>query len=94
MAPSMQKRCFTSNKHPLDIFDTKWGDARFRAMARRFYKVFWWNDDKELTVLINPHRVAEDEKELAEAKWIHFWKRDRQQEDPFEAVDESKYFTW
>lgn len=85
---------FTSNKHPLDIFDTKWGDARFRAMARRFYKVFWWNDDKELTVLINPHRVAEDEKELAEAKWIHFWKRDRQQEDPFEAVDETKYFTW
>ena len=101
---------FTTNKHPLDIFETKWIDARFRAMARRFSKVYWWNDDKELTVLNNPHNMTDDERDGAEAKWIHFWKRDRQQtvvrvedesrhrDDPLFSLafanDDEKYFTW
>lgn len=100
---------FTTNSHPLDIFDTKWVDGRYRAMARRFHKVYWWNDDKELTVLENPHFMMGDEREDAEAAWIRFWKRDKQQnvvrvedenrrrDDPAFSLahaNDDKYFTW
>lgn len=100
---------FTTNHHPLDIFDTKWENARYRAMARRFRKVFWWNDDKELTVLKNPHFMMGDEREDAEAAWIRFWKRDKRQQvvrvedenrrrdDPVFSLayaSDDLYFTW
>lgn len=45
---------FTSNRHPMDIFKTRWNDPRYRAMTRRFAEVHWWNDDKELVILKNP----------------------------------------
>ncbi|AXH74830.1 MAG: putative viral replication protein [Cressdnaviricota sp.] len=47
---------FTSNRHPTHIFDTSWDEACYRALARRFSEVHWWNDEGEEQVLLNPGR--------------------------------------
>ena len=58
---------FTTNKHPCQWWmndkdkdkPCHYGnDARFRAVARRFAEVHWWNDKNELTVLKNPGPVT------------------------------------
>lgn len=83
---------FTTNKHPMYWWKRRngegtldWTDARFRAVARRFKKVVWWNDAKEKTVLMNPGpcpveydgpiaRAEKDAWDMANAEWIAFWK--------------------
>ena len=75
-----EEMIFTSNRHPADIYNTTWRDASYRAMARRFAQVCWWNDDKECTQLFNPGEKpeTEDEEELeawaeANTAWVRFW---------------------
>lgn len=75
---------FTSNRHPIDIFKTKWTDARFRALARRFEEVNWIDDKFDLIVLKNPGKepmfVGDEPSEewnqwnMDNAAWVHFWK--------------------
>lgn len=94
---------FTSNRHPLHIFDAKWADARFRALTRRFAEVHWWNDNHELTVLVNPgvepEQIMTDEWEEWGKKnlaWLHFWKKDQRpirEGDNAETLS-ANYFTW
>lgn len=64
---------FTTNRHPCQWWKrgsgySNWSDPRFQAVARRFAKVMWWNDDKELTVLTRPVDGEDD------SAWIRFWK--------------------
>nr|WDW25880.1 MAG: replication-associated protein [Cressdnaviricota sp.] len=69
-----------SNRHPSHWWkkgqDTylDWTDGRYRAVARRFAKVTWWNDAKEKVVLVNPG-PQEDSEEWTECnnKWVAFW---------------------
>lgn len=75
-----EEMIFTSNRHPADIYNTTWRDASYRAMARRFAQVLWWDDDKECTQLFNPGEKpeTEDEEELeawaeANTAWVRFW---------------------
>lgn len=75
-----EEMIFTSNRHPADIYNTTWRDASYRAMARRFAQVCWWNDEKECTQLFNPGEKpeTEDAEELeawAESndQWVRFW---------------------
>lgn len=81
---------FAANRHPLDIFETKWSDARYRAIVRRFAEVHWWNDAGDVVVLKNPGKepvfmgdLTDDEEEQLNAwkikndAWLHFWKRER-----------------
>ena len=92
-----KKMYFTTNRHPLDIWDVKYADGRFRAVARRFAEVHWWNDAYVLTKLVNPDRI-ENELEKAEAlvNWVHFWKgRQRPIIEGDEVVaGDDNYFTW
>ena len=47
-------------------------DARYRAVARRFAKVMWWNDAKELVVLKNPGEQRDTQEwEDARVAWNH-----------------------
>ena len=49
-------------------------DGRFRAVARCFAEVHWWNDRGRLTVLKNPGPEEDtDEWREAEEKWKEFW---------------------
>lgn len=68
---------FTSNKHPLEI----WGECNksgtYKAFARRFSEVHWWNDDKRLIILKNPG-AKEDAVDVTAwkkeyARWMSFW---------------------
>ena len=75
---------FTTNTHPTDWWgegDRRigWDDARYRAVARRFAKVMWWNDAKELVVLKNPGEQRDTQEwEDARVAWNQFWRwRDR-----------------
>jgi DNA polymerase III delta prime subunit len=65
---------FTTNRHPMDIFGTKWSDPCYRAVARRFAEVRWWNDELTLTVLKNPG-PPDDTVEWSDAnhEWKRFW---------------------
>ncbi|AJD07558.1 replication-associated protein [Sewage-associated circular DNA virus-31] len=75
---------FTSNRHPIDIFKTKWGDARYRALARRFEEVHWWNDNKQLSILKNPGKepvyMGDEPSEewlqwnVCNSDWEYFWR--------------------
>lgn len=101
---------FTSNRHPLDILNVTYKDARYRALMRRFKEVHWWKDDKSLVILKNPFNVPEDEKEAAETAWKIFWKRNRttnvvrvenENRGPNDPVfslnvvdNDNEYFTW
>ena len=68
---------FTTNTHPTDWWgegDRRigWDDARYRAVARRFAKVMWWNDAKELVVLKNPGEQRDTQEwEDARVAWNH-----------------------
>lgn len=95
---------FTANRHPLDILDLKWADGRYRALARRFNEVRWWNDARELTVLKNPgiepvDQSSEEWLQWCETndKWCHFWRgRDRPAVAGDQVVtgEDPLYFTW
>nr|QJI53592.1 MAG: replication-associated protein [Cressdnaviricota sp.] len=91
-----------SNRHPSHWWkkgqDTylDWTDGRYRAVARRFAKVTWWNDAKEKVVLVNPG-PQEDTEEWTErnTQWVAFWEwktRLAVAGDSFTS-DENLYFT-
>jgi hypothetical protein len=68
---------FTTNKHPLDIWDTSKNKGSYKAFTRRFAEVYWWNDKHKLVVLKNPG-PKEDADNLDEwkeecKKWLSFW---------------------
>jgi len=74
---------FASNRHPSDWWklgeaDTlHWPEPRYQALCRRFKKVFWWDDEKHLTVLENPNLFSALDAEDLEAKtkaWKDFWR--------------------
>ena len=95
---------FTSNTHPTDIWNTKWADGKYRAMARRHAEVHWWNDEGNYIVLENPgpEPMTEDEEVLEEWKkknddWVSFWKgRNRPIQEGDSAVpdQDEEYFTF
>lgn len=72
---------FASNSHPSHwwkkphsegFYNGK--DATYWAVARRFKKVHWWNEDKELTVLDNPGKNdGTAEWKEKNRKWYLFW---------------------
>lgn len=72
---------FTSNRHPMHIFECKKNEPRYRALARRFAKVYWWMDGQgpdDATVLENPGPEPEDEEgknawAVKMAPWKKFW---------------------
>lgn len=92
---------FASNRHPCHWW-TKgdnmvgWSDARYRAVARRFAKVTWWNDAKEKTVLLNPG-VEEDTEEYRKNNlaWKKFWEWKNRpiEEGDSSSPGENNYFT-
>lgn len=93
---------FTSNRHPCHWWKKGdghlcWKDARYRAVARRFATVYWWNDAKELVVLQNPGPEKDTEEwKAANAKWKRFWEwkeRPIEAGDSYVPTDESDYFT-
>jgi len=71
---------FTSNRHPSEWWKRNedeyenWNSPDYKAMVRRFAKVYWWNDAKELKVLENPGK-QEDTPEWKKkwAEWQNFW---------------------
>ena len=92
----------TSNRHPSHWWKKgdghlNWKDARYRAIARRFEKVYWWNDAKELVKLKNPGKEQDtDEWREAYAQWKRFWEwKDRPLEegDAYIPGDDEEYFT-
>jgi len=98
---------FTTNRHPSqwwkkDDGHLSWSDATYRAVARRFAKVHWWNDANELLTLLNPGQEPDsDSMEHSSwletsAKWRHFWEwKDRPSRagDSFIPSD-NNYFSW
>lgn len=102
---------FASNRHPSHWWRRNrtgdeylnYTDARYRAMARRFKVVHWWNDEGVYTKLVNPGpRPSEDapgnEQDLwlyEEAQWNRFWRwRDRPVQEGDDAVEmAANYFT-
>lgn len=69
----------TTNRHPCHWWKRKhkreggeshmnWYDPRYQAVARRFKKVFWWNQDCELSELMNPNNGGDED------AWLKFWK--------------------
>lgn len=90
---------FTTNRHPMDIFETVKIDGRYQALARRFTQVKWWKSKDELLVLNNPGvRPQNPSEEWLEGqrKWSHFWNfRDHavQEGDNFNS-DTFNYFEW
>ena len=95
---------FTTNRHPCHWWKRDkeepchyLNDGRFRAVARRFAEVHWWNDKNELTVLKNPGPEKDtDEWREAEEKWKEFWVwkyRPIREGDSWTPDDEENYFT-
>ena len=95
---------FTTNRHPCHWWKRDkeepchyLNDGRFRAVARRFAQVHWWNDKNELTVLKNPGPEKDtDEWREAEEKWKEFWVwkyRPIREGDSWTPDDEENYFT-
>lgn len=103
---------FASNRHPSHWWKKdKSGDeflnhrdARYRAMARRFKVVHWWNDKGEYTKLENPGPRPPADADVEEqnlwldeeAKWIQFWIwRERPSEEGDSAEEmAANYFTY
>ena len=71
---------FTSNRHPSEWWKKNqdeyhtWSSPDYKAVARRFAEVHWWNDNKQLVVLKNPGpRQFSEEWKKSWAKWQKFW---------------------
>lgn len=93
---------FTTNRHPSHWWKEGngymgWKDARYRAIARRFAVVYWWNDAKDCTVLKNPGPEEDtDEWKEAYAKWKRFWEwkgRPLEAGDSYVPTNDDDYFT-
>ena len=109
MKPLMAEEIWlTTNRHPSHWWSKgnnefyNWGDATYRALARRVEEVWWWDDQKVLTKLKNPGKQeadwdeeAQDNWEIAKGKWQDFWKwRQRPIREGDNGVpDEDSYFT-
>jgi len=74
---------FASNRHPSDWWKVgendslHWPEPRYQALARRFKKVYWWDDEKHLTVLENPNLFSALDATDLETKtkaWTDFWR--------------------
>lgn len=100
----------TTNRHPSHWWKKKndtfynWSDATYRAVARRFAKVYWWNDAGEMVKLKNPGKAprldadeeTQDNWEVANEKWLEFWKwhqRPIREGDTGIPSGENNYFT-
>lgn len=77
-----ERMYFATNRHPSDwwkkggdSYSTWYNDPRFQAVARRFKKIYWWNDAAELTILDNP---GPDDGSAAwknlNQLWVRFWR--------------------
>lgn len=68
---------FTTNKHPLHIWDEVKESGTYKAFVRRFDEVHWWNDQKKLVILKNPGPKddADDEAQWKKdyTRWMSFW---------------------
>lgn len=68
---------FTTNKHPLHIWDEVKESGTYKAFIRRFDEVHWWNDQKKLVILKNPGQKddAEDKDQWKKdyTRWMSFW---------------------
>ena len=67
---------FTTNRHPMDIFETVKMDGRYQALARRFSEVNWWKTGNDLVVLKNPGERPDYPTQDwldQQREWIHFW---------------------
>jgi len=68
---------FTTNKHPLHIWDEVKESGTYKAFVRRFDEVHWWNDQKKLVILKNPGQKddAEDKDQWKKdyTRWMSFW---------------------
>jgi len=68
---------FTTNKHPLHIWDEVKESGTYKAFIRRFDEVHWWNDQKKLVILKNPGSKDETDDEAQWKKdytrWMSFW---------------------
>jgi len=68
---------FTTNKHPLHIWDEVKESGTYKAFIRRFDEVHWWNDQKKLVILKNPGSKddADDEAQWKKdyTRWMSFW---------------------
>lgn len=74
---------FASNRHPCHWWKSgenshlEWPDPRYQALARRFKAVYWWDDDKHLTICHNPryhNPIDESEAEFTQKRWDEFWR--------------------
>lgn len=69
-----------SNRHPSHWWKKadgfiNWSDGRYRAVARRFAKVTWWNDAKEKVVLVNPGEDDGTSQWIEDnLMWVDFWR--------------------
>ena len=91
---------FTTNCHPSRWWERNsnewytWNSPDYKAVARRFKEVWWWNDAAELTILKNPGPKQETvEWKRAWAKWQRFWEWRDAAAFLNVAVDDDKYFT-
>lgn len=95
---------FASNRHPCHWWKKGsngyygWNDARFQAVARRFSKVHWWNDENELKILVNPGRTDDGSEGWAERnlEWRKFWtwnNRPVEEGDTVDTANQLGYFT-
>lgn len=68
---------FTTNRHPLHIWDEVKESGTYKAFVRRFAEVYWWNDKHELVILKNPGSKdeADDEAQWKKdyTRWMSFW---------------------
>lgn len=74
---------FTTNCHPTQWWKRNAGEAQeyhnwssqdYRAVARRFAEVHWWNDEKVKTVLTNPGPMKDTrEWRRTNQLWRKFW---------------------
>jgi len=73
----VEEAWFTTNKHPLDIWSESKDNGTYKAFARRFAEVYWWNDARILKILKNPgdkDKALDAEQWKKDFKeWMSFW---------------------
>ena len=73
----VEEAWFTTNKHPLDIWSESKDNGTYKAFARRFAEVYWWNDARVLKILKNPgdkDKALDAEQWKKDFKeWMSFW---------------------
>lgn len=86
---------YTTNRHPSQWWKRNndeyhnWNSPDFKAVARRFAEVHWWNDAGTKVILTNPGKEQNTpEWRSAVVQWNKFWKWEK--ENPH---DGERYFT-